>query len=455
MRRIRWASGAPLVAAVVVALVALTMPAAAQHEPGFKTERPEQLVAEPGSGAVVEKILSTGDVVPGTDYQMSGVPDGLGAYKDSQFIHVLMNHELGQNFPGRPAEVDARISKLTLNRKTRGVVDATYLFTGAERFERFCSSTLETINGTPYYFTGEEAIGHDPLVGHDGSSIVMNAETGQWSETEHFGHLNHENVVPVRRLSKFVVITTDDDFRVGQPAYLYAYIASSFSDAVSGDPAHGSLYVWKADDAAKTDLVKGETIQGEFVPISQAENANSTTLKEAATTKGAFRFARLEDVATAQQRAGRLYFVDTGKSGENNLRGALYQFDIDPSDPTRASLTLLLDGDTSDNIFRPDNIDTSPHSVVIQEDGGQNRIQVYDIKRGTVRTVARTPDPDWESSGVINAQTLLGHNWWFVDVQAHDSTVPQPGAAPPGMQPEPNTGEGEDGQFLALYIPKS
>jgi hypothetical protein len=439
------------VASALVALAAsmLAAPVGAHHEPGFDTAKAAYLVPlEPG--VVIDPILSTGDIVGG--YQMSGVPDGLGAYRiGHDKLQVLMNHELGRTFPAVPPGVDARISRLTLDARSRTVISGTYLFNGSEGFERFCSSTLELINGTPYYFTGEEAID----VGHDGSSIVMDAETGEWWETEHFGHLNHENVVPVERVSRFMVVTTDDDFRVGQAAYLYAYIADSLEAAISGDPARGSLYVWKALDPAKTDLAKGETVPGQFVPISQAENATNVTLKNAAAARGAFRFARLEDAATAQQHAGRLYFVDTGKAGENVLTGALYQMDIDPADPTSASLSLLLDNQAGDDIVRPDNIDTSPHSVVIQEDGGQNRILVYDIGSGALRHVARTPNTAWESSGVINAQALLGSDWWLVDVQAHNQTAPQPGATAPGVQPVPNTGTGEDGQFLAIKIPDS
>jgi hypothetical protein len=448
--------------AVITALSAGV--ALAKHDPGFKTARPAQLVPmEPG--VVVEPLLSVGDIVPGTTYQMSGIPDGLGAYNDKQHVHILMNHELGKTFPGLPPGVDTRISKVTIDKKTHGVVGATYLFTGAEGFERFCSSTLEEINGTPYYFTGEETINS----GHDGSSIVMNAETGTWRETAHFGHFQHENVTPVLRLSKFMVLSQDDDFRIGQPAYMFAYIADSFEAAVSGDPTKGSLYVWKATNPADTafTLDKGETIPGEFVPLTQAENANSTTLKNAATAKGAFRFARLEDGAMAQQHPGRHYFVDTGKVGEATLRGRLYRMDIDPSDPTNASVTLLADGDRGDDMVNPDNIDTSPHSVVIQEDREapfraiHNRVLVYDIKTGTIRAVARVnttpplPPGQWESSGVINAQTLLGEDWWIVDVQAHSTFVPQPGASPPGVQPTPNTGVGEDGQLLAVFIPDS
>lgn len=444
--------------AAVCAIAAATTAVAsggAGNEPGFDTARPAQLVAEPGSGTTIDPILSTGDVVGG--YQMSGIPDGLGAYKDGQNnMVVMMNHEMGRTFPALPPGVDARISKLEINRKTRTVLAGSYSFNGSEGFERFCSSTLELINGTPYYFTGEEAIGVSPAVGHDGSSIVMNAETGQWWETPHFGHISHENVVPVERLSRFMVVTTDDDFRVGQPAYLFAYIADSLEAAISGDPSRGSLYVWKAKNPAILDIAKGQTIPGEFVPVTQAENLNSTTLKAAGTAHQGYKFARLEDAATAQLGAGRLYFTDTGKARANTISGALYQMDIDPSDPTQASLTLLLDGDAGDTINRPDNLDTSPHSVVIQEDGGQNRVLVYDIKSGAVRIVARTPNAAWESSGVINAQSLLGNDWWLMDTQAHSIlTAPQPGVTPPGVQPVPFTGAGEDGQLLAVHIPNS
>lgn len=452
-------------AAAAAVTLATTLATAAHEGPGFKTARPPQLVPM-APGVIVDPLLSVGDIVPGTTYQMSGIPDGLGAYKDGDdTLHVIMNHELGKTFPALPPGVDTRISKVTLNRKTRGVVSATYLFNGSEGFERFCSSTLEEINGTPYYFTGEEAIN----AGHDGSSIVMNAETGEWWETAHFGHFQHENVVPALRLSKFMVLSQDDDFRVGQPAYMFAYIADSFEDAVSGDPAKGSLYVWKASNPADTAFTmdKGETVPGEFVPLTQAENANSTTLKNAATAKGAFRFARLEDGAMAQQHPGRMYFVDTGKVGEATLRGRMYRMDIDPSDPTKASVTLLLDGDRGDDMVNPDNIDTSVHSVAIQEDRESAfraihaRVIIYDIKTGTLRPVARVnttpplPPGQWESSGIINAQTLLGNDWWILDVQAHSTFAPQPGPAPPGVQPTPNTGVGEDGQLLAIKIPNS
>jgi hypothetical protein len=157
---------------------------------------------------------------------------------------VFMNHELE---PSVAPNSYSRISHLTLDRKTRSVLDASYAFTGAEGFSRFCSATLEVLQGTPWFFTGEEDL---PTLGHDGSSIALNAATGDWTETKHFGHVLHENVVPIERLSKAFFLTTDDDFRDPPAfnAYLYAYIAKTWDGAISG--TEGSLYVWKANGAA-------------------------------------------------------------------------------------------------------------------------------------------------------------------------------------------------------------
>jgi secreted PhoX family phosphatase len=196
------------------------------------------------------------------------------------------------------------------------------------------------------------------------------------------------------------------------------------------------------------------------VSITQAENANDVTLKTAATSKGAFRFARLEDAAVAYQKSGRLYFSDTGKPGEATLAGRIYRFDIDPSDPTQASVTLLLDS-TVDDMANPDNLGTSPQSLMIQEDRENpfrvqyGRILRYDLNDGSLTPVARVNTlvglpGQWESSGIIWAGNLLGGGWWLADVQAHTLTAPQPG---PTLVP--NSSVGEDGQLDALFVPSS
>jgi hypothetical protein len=480
-------------AAAIGALVAafLVSGAVASHgSPGVKTHKPAYLQPHPESpGVVIDPILSTGDIVPegqDPDYQMSGIPDGLGAYplKDHGRWHwfddgrskkkfvVVMNHELDRTFPTNPIfnpNVDARISRLVIDREKRAVHEAEYLFTGLEGYTRFCSSTLRMIRGEPFYFTGEET----STSGHRGSSIVMDPETGMWKETRHFGLLQHENVVPLRIARKWVFLTSDDDFRPGF-SYLYAWIGDSFNESLKGnDASDGSLYVWKADnhvaEPGNATATKGESIPGHFVPLSQIpDNATGESLKLAAARENAFKFDRLEDIAVlggtqSPSNEHVTFIADTGKPPVTT-RGRVYQFTFNRNDPTRATLKMILNGDAPDNddIFNPDNMDASDRVLMIQEDresafrGDPSRILAYDFRSKDIRTVATVRTPDllgpftWEASGIIDASHVLGKDWWLTDVQAHSLSERQPG---PTLVP--NSEDGEDGQLLAIKVPGS
>ena len=454
-------------ATILVAGAALASPA---RTTGVVTGRPAQLLAT-APGVRVRPILSAGDVVGGEllGYQMTGIPDGLGAWRSSpSTVEVLVNHELDGE---APEGVGARVSQLTLDDRRR-VVAGRYLLDGSEGFLRFCSATLATLDGVPWYFTGEESTdqGEPPVGGRGGSSIALNAVSGRWTETRHFGLFEHENVVPVKGLRTAMVVSTED----GDPgaSQLYAYTAASFAKAIKGQ---GQLWVWAADtkgdgNPSTNDIARGQTLHGHFVPLSQADNADAATLEAAAQAKGAFDFVRVEDLAVSRTRQGEAFFTDTGAAGAESVRGRLYRLRIDPADPTRASLTLVLDGDAGDDLVNPDNLDVSQRVAVIQEDrnaehrgpevaGGYARVLVYDLHRGRLRTVARVATDltapgaqpgSWESSGVIDASHLYGRDWWLLDVQAHTQTAPQP-----GPELAPNSSDGEDGQLLAIRIPHS
>ena len=484
---------AVIAAVAACALVAafLVSGAIASHGgAGFKTAKPPYLIPS-APGVVVDPILSVGDIVPGTGsetqppYQMTGIPDGLGAYRkksksrwgwmhggsSKEEIVVVMNHETGVPFPNSPPGVNTRISRLVLDRERR-VHDAEYLFTGLEGYSRFCSATLKIVGGRPWFFTGEEADDG----GHFGSSIALDPETGAYREAPHFGKLPHENVVPLR-LKKWVFLTSEDDFRrvSGQPtpSYLYAWIGDTFGGSLRGQDGH--LYVWKSDTAQNTPamLVKNVPVPGRFVPITQAENQNPAQLKAAATSRNAFKFDRLEDIAVfggtqEPTRENVTFIADTGKapSGQPTARGRIYRFVFDKHDPTRATLTMVLNGDAPnfDDVVNPDNLDSSERVLVIQEDresafrGAPSRVLVWDYDPDhQPREVARVARPEtattfqWESSGVIDASEFFGKDWWLLDVQAHDQQAPQPGPSlVPGSGPT-----GEDGQLLAIKIPGS
>src|SRR5262249_3126793 len=384
---------------------------------------------------------------------MSGIPDGLGAYKQQNGeIQLYMNHELD----GTPS--DACVSPLTLNHD-RQVVAGEYVVDGSEGLKELCSSSLSIISGVPTYMTGEES--------PPGRSIALNSTSGTYRKTDQFGHFEHENVIALTGLPFGLVVSTED----GPPGHsqLYAYSARSLDDALRGE---GQLLVWKADGGAAStkDITKGETLAGRFVPLSKADNANVNSLEAAARREGAFDFTRLEDVAQSKTDPSVIYFNDTGEAGSATERGRVYRLSLDPSSapaaPT-ARLPLLLDGDHGDDIVTPDSLAAARRVLVIQEDrnsdktqaagvaGGYSRVLVYDLARQDLRPVARVrtakalPPGIWESSGVLNASGLLGQDWWLLDVQAHYATPkPQPG---PSLKPD--SSKGDKGQLLAIRIP--
>src|SRR5438045_5651257 len=112
-----------VMAGVAAALVLLS--AQAQQAPGFVTSV-QPYAKSISADYIVVPLLSVGDRLPHTSdsskqYQMIGVPDGLGAYKSGEGNSVLyMNHELAganQSEPviGEPLHRGAFVSKFILN----------------------------------------------------------------------------------------------------------------------------------------------------------------------------------------------------------------------------------------------------------------------------------------------------------------------------------------------------
>ena len=345
MRNRGWRPSLAAVAAAATLLTSAAWATASSSARGVVTRRDAQLVVA-ASGVRVRPILSAGDVVGGDllGYQMSGVPDGIGAYRSSDTtVEVLVNHQLAGE---TPRGVGARLSRLTLDNRRR-VLAARYLLDGSEGFRRFSSATLETLDGVPWYFTGEASIGagEPPAGGRGGSSIALDVATGTYHETRHFGLFAHGSVVPVQGLDAAMVVSPE-----AGPAgrsQLYAYTAGSFAKAIGGQ---GRLWVWRADgggdgDPSSDDIAKGETLHGRFVAVRQADNAGAGALEAAAQAKGGFDFVRLGDAAVGGTRSGELWLTDTGAAGGQTERGRLYRLQIDPRNPTAASLTLVLDGD--------------------------------------------------------------------------------------------------------------
>ncbi len=458
------ARGVGVVVVNVVAAIWLLVPGglasgenALAPTPFVTSERPFLVALEPG--VVVQPILTTGDIIgEGADaYQMSGVPDGIGWYESAAgVIEVFFNHELHPDFD--PS--GSRISHVTLNALGQ-VTAAEYAVFGTEGYEWFCSSTLEIIDGVPWYLTGEESK-HSP---RKGMSIAMDASTGAVHETPWFGHFGHENVVPVAGLSNAFLGLSEDGF--SEFSQYFAYTAGSFDGAIDG--SQGSLRVWVPDDPVNDgnpsadDLGKGESMSGHFARIPRAENLLPLQLEKLVQSMGAFDFNRIEDQIDDPNDLGTIYFAETGRANQEITHGRIYKMEVDPASPRNATLSVVLDAADGDDIFSPDNLGLSDAALVIQEDrnwkkSGYNRVLVYDLATGTLTPVARAdPDQaivddrgpgDWESSGAVDVSDVFGPGWWLLDVQAHHTEM-----SVPDQSLEPDSATGEGGQLMLLFIP--
>jgi hypothetical protein len=446
-----------------VALVmtfALAVQPSAQAEraeaPFITSSRPYLISTDPGT--TVTPILTSGEVIGGRlgGFQFSGVPDGIGAHISAgNRLEVYVNHETAYEWGDAS---DSRVSHVTLNPNMR-VVGADYLVDGTEGYQYFCSSTLDYVRGTPWYFTGEEWIGAPK----GGISIAVNTVTGHLVETPHFGFLNHENVVPIKGLDRSMVYLAEDSFRLESQAY--AYYSDSLAKAIRGK---GSFTVWVPDDQgdgnpSADDIAVGDSLDGRFVSIPHAARYSGRELNEVAEELGSFNFIRIEDAAHDPGNPGVIYLSDTGANRAESKSGRLYTLRVDPANPRNATLEVVLDGDAGDDLVNPDNLGINETTLVIQEDrnktsSGYARVHTYDLGTGTLTAVARL-DPSqhaidvgggpgvWESSGVVDVSDFYGDGYWLLDVQAHYAYVPQQG---PDL--EINSGRGQRGQLLLVHI---
>jgi secreted PhoX family phosphatase len=426
-------------------------------------QRPYLIAIDPAKLEIVP-LLTSGEMVG--DYQMAGVPDGLGAAKVGDEVVLFMNHELTTNEDENISH--ARVSRLVLDPSSAAVTSGSYIFDGTEGWERLCSASMagpEAGFTNPVFLTGEESTGGQ----YGGTAVGIDAASGSVTELPWLGHLAHENQVAIPGFTgKSVVVITDDN---ADGSELYMYVADGPEGILDGS---GQLYVFKADNAANTsDAKKGTDLTGTFVAIDQSSNTDADTLQAAADSAAAFKFVRLEDVTYDRTNTTTIYFADTGDDQDPNLdangnpftkNGRLYTLTLDAADPTKVTkFTVLLDGDAGDDIKNPDNIDANATTILICEDrNGYNRAEnsddtgrllAYDIASGSLSTLAKCDQSDgdgvldagdeagsWESSGVLNVEDLFGAGTWLVDVQAHSIKVPQFGK------------EDEGGQLLLLRL---
>ncbi|WP_428940357.1 alkaline phosphatase PhoX [Fontivita pretiosa] len=481
------------IAALVPAASLLQSVGQAQVQGPSTLQTPYLLPAVPG--VITKSIASNGDgssLAPdethprlgGGVYRLVGIPDGLGAYDngDNTFT-LLVNHELGttNGLVRSHGTTGAFVSKWNIDKSSLAVNHASDLIAsvapvagGAAPFGRFCSADLAgagafynpaTGLGTQnrLFLNGEET----GTEGRAFATVVDGPNAGTAHYLPALGRFSWENAVASPHAqNKTIVVGTDDS----SPGQVYVYVGNKTTAGTEIDRAglnNGRLYGVTVSGAATESRATGlgaASATFALTDLSGFASGTGAALQTASAASGVTEFLRPEDGAW-DPRPGKqndFYFVTTdrfdqpGQQGRSRLWRMRFNDIANPE--SGGVLTMLLDGTEGQQMF--DNLCIDAHGrILIQEDpGGQSylaKVWLYDIDSGGLATVAQF-DParfsgasspfniDEESSGIIDAGTILGDGWFLLDVQAHYTM-----GGPNGSELV------QGGQLLAMYVDPS
>jgi hypothetical protein len=431
---------------------------------------------------------------------------------------VFVNHEQSRvPFNNQADFVDASVSRLTLNTATGGVLDAEVALDPSLGFIRFCSATMagpaEGLSGYTF-FTNEESndvvnvpagapYGPDPALAPQrqaGYALALDPDTGDVSVLAGAGRHNHENdmIVP-GGWDELALLSGDDTFftpPLPDWSQLYVYLAESENQLLSD---HGTLWAFRVThtddgrvDAANPfngandygDIQTGDDWRGRFIRVPNKIARGLTgagpqdALEDWSNAHNVFQFIRVEDTAYDVNEPRVVYITDTGdrrmipdattgrltRAGSSTVgsytNGRIFRMEFDPDNPRKvSSFSILVNADAGgfnnpSSLHQPDNIGTSEHSLMIQEDTGQapgSRVWRYDLVTGSLTVIASVNNGlTDESSGIVDASPWgFGAGTWLMDVQAHSTFIDTDTSTPP------ITYKREAGQLLLLTVPGS
>ncbi len=463
---------------------------------------------------VIQPLLTVGDQVLRTsdesrNYQMVGIPDGLGAYRAECGDTVLfMNHELPRATVSQPnvGETPLRgafVSRFVLDRQARVVSgDVAYDTVHDEAtatvyppaatnnttpaFTRFCSGSVsfrEAGLDRPMFFTGEESSGADTFDGRGGlAAVIFDRELHTLPK---LGRFPWENSLVRPANTDYTVIMCMEDGPTTPDNQLYMYVGKK--DRTPGSSIlsrngldTGRLYAFVADTGYPTSEIgyTNGSITGMWVEVPNADLLSDAELETATDATGAFGFIRIEDGAWSKKDKNKFYFVTTGNGAGNRL-GRLYEVNFDKKNILgKTTLTMIFNADAVDAVggdiaFASDNMDTSRDYIMINEDGHsdsrpkyaararEGSIWRFDLKNGfaakrvaelnppgTEIAVGQTQPPAVPIPGTWETSGIIDASDFF----GRDSWLTVVQAHSPTLAPMPGTVE--DGQ-LVLILPRN
>ena len=437
-----------LVLSVIGALALTAVPAAGANG-GFTTSVPSML--DPVmAGVQIKPLLTVGEAVGDDGYVFDSIPDGISIdLRGKGRVDAYVNHETSLvPFPGNLSDFNnSQVSRIALNQRSMGVLNARYVITSDSNYQRFCSNFLvgpaqgfdreilftneeatDIVNRTGTAWPATPANGSNPE--QAGVVVALDIKSGEHRPIYGMGRHNHENSVAIPGYDDLVILSGDDTFSA-PASQLYSYIAPD-TDAVWND--QGGLWAFKSDDPEINDygdLSGDDSVSGTFIPVprrvatgTSLTTTAQTVLENWSNTNDVFQFIRVEDIAYDRNDPNIVYFADTGEpravadattgrlrrgstSDGPYMNGRIFKMVLDDEDPTVVeSLSILIDADTGgygnrDVIHQPDNIETTANGILIQEDPGSHnhgndgptgstaRIWHYDFSDESLDVVAK------------------------------------------------------------------
>lgn len=375
-------------------------------------------------------------------YRMVGIPDGLGALKNTDgTITVFMNHELGKDkgIKRLHGANGAFVSKWILDIESLNVIsgqdlikkvmlwsaaDQRYSSSTGNQFNKLCSADLAPISaffnansGKGYkerlFLNGEESKEGGRAFAH----IVSGEEAGTSYELPYLGKFAWENAVANPATGDLTLVIGMDDNQDGQ-VYVYAGEKSTTGNPVQkAGLAKGKLYAVKAD---------GERFS--LAGFGDVSSMSGADLEKAGEQSGVSKFMRPEDGAWDTKNPNIFYFATTAKiDGESQIFQLKFD-DVNRPEKGGEIKAILNAKAIGAQMF--DNLAvTGNGSLLIEEDPGNHphlaAIWLFDPKTGKTEKVLEA-DPkrfldknspfyiteDEENSGIIEITHLVqGASW--------------------------------------------
>jgi hypothetical protein len=395
----------------------------------------------------------------------------------------------GQDFTQSPSDV------YTWDAATNAYLQGTTVW------QRFCSGDLAADGaffakgkGTKerIYLNGEEStttVGTAPNVvvvdqGRPWARIATGRYAGETWQLPRLGKMAYENVVasPYPQEKTIVVLLDDSALSTAPvinpsvPSEVYVYIGNKEKDGhpiVQAGLTNGNFYGVKitvngapvteeSNDFGLGTVASGFIGRGRFSlhNLGDVSAMNAVQIEQASIAAGIGRLQRVEDGAwdPRKQHANDFYFVTTA-SLTANCRLWRLRFDDIERPEQGGEIEILLRGGEGQGML--DNVTIDQHGrILMDEDPGNAgrvaKIWLYSIdSREFIQVAEHNPkffDPtilnnsafitqDEESSGIIDAEDILGKGWFLLDVQAHKAN--------------PDTELVEYGQLLAMFVDPS